>query len=849
MVGVYIRKDSKLLYVNPRFANIFGYTVAELEDNFETYQLIKQSNYLLVDKLRKEKGSEALHYEFEGIKKDGTSIYIELFGNNTILNNEPVFLGTIIDVTERKLATIQLEQSQRALKKSNESFEIITTATKDAIWDWDINKDTLMGNERFYELFGAEKDSTLHFDDFIQRVHKDDRGRIMANSKLTLEKKGKNITEEFRLKQPDGNYKILIDRVVILYDEDDEAYRMLGAMQDITESKIANKKIKQSQLALKKSNERYEYIAKATKDAIFDWDIEHDLLTGNDVFLSFFGMPPNSKFKFIKFFERMHDDDKVRLTANFRHALRNKSAELSEEFKLLMQDGSYRIFSEKAYLLYNHNNRAYRAFVALRDITEIKNAENKLLRAKNLSDSTINSLPGIFFIAKKKGEIVLWNKNFEILMGLTASEIKQLSPTNLVADDDKNLVREKIANVYKKGNDNVEVKLVSNDGTQTPFYLSGSAVMYEDELCLLCIGIDNSEKARIAKAMKESEEKYRLLFNENPLPMWIVTHTGAILNANDAATKAYGYSLHEFLAMPINNLLPAHKPLYDAWIANTDEQKWNEIIWEHQKKDGRTILVEINSSSINYNGVEAKLTLATDISEQVKAKNSLEESSKAFRDLATKIEEARETERTIMARDIHDELGQQLTGLKMDISWISKKIETADAAVQRKMKETLQLIDKTVITVRRISTALRPSILDDLGLIAAMDWQSEEFEKRFEIPTLFVSNISHISLSADVATGLFRIFQECLTNINRHAQATQIECNFNLEHDNITLTISDNGKGFKEEDIKHKKTLGLLGMKERVLLINGSYDIKGNAGRGVTVTINVPLNKTTHTLN
>src|SRR5690606_27760286 len=132
------------------------------------------------------------------------------------------------------------------------------------------------------------------------------------------------------------------------------------------------------------------------------------------------------------------------------------------------------------------------------------------------------------------------------------------------------------------------------------------------------------------------------------------------------------------------------------------------------------------------------------------------------------MEKLRETERTHMAREIHDELGQQLTGLKMDISWLNKKIITEDEAIKEKLKDTISLIDKTVITVRKIATELRPSILDDLGLIAAMEWQSEEFQKRSEITTKFSSNVSQVMIPTELATGLFRIYQESLTNILRH---------------------------------------------------------------------------------
>jgi signal transduction histidine kinase len=143
--------------------------------------------------------------------------------------------------------------------------------------------------------------------------------------------------------------------------------------------------------------------------------------------------------------------------------------------------------------------------------------------------------------------------------------------------------------------------------------------------------------------------------------------------------------------------------------------------------------------------------------------------------------------------------------------------------------------------VRRLATQLRPSILDDLGLIAAMEWQSEEFQKRSEIKTIFKSNTYDIDISPELATGFFRIFQESLTNVLRHSKATKVEAMLNLKDGLLILNITDNGIGFKAKEIESKKTLGLLGMKERTLIMGGSYEITSKQGKGTTVVIIVPI--------
>ena len=214
---------------------------------------------------------------------------------------------------------------------------------------------------------------------------------------------------------------------------------------------------------------------------------------------------------------------------------------------------------------------------------------------------------------------------------------------------------------------------------------------------------------------------------------------------------------------------------------------------------------------------------------------------KELKDLSIHIQNIREEERTRIARDIHDELGQQLTGLKMDISWINKKMINDKPDVIEKIKNALVLIDDTVKSVRRISTQLRPSVLDDLGLISAMEWQTDEFQKRFNIPSSFISNVATVNLHADKITAIFRIYQESLTNILRHSEATKVITSITLENDKLLMKISDNGIGFNETEIKNKKTLGLLGMKERALMLGGHYQIISKPNEGTIVLLELPL--------
>jgi PAS domain S-box-containing protein len=354
---------------------------------------------------------------------------------------------------------------------------------------------------------------------------------------------------------------------------------------------------------------------------------------------------------------------------------------------------------------------------------------------------------------------------------------------------------------------------------------------------------DITARKKTEAEIRMSEHKYRLLFNRNPMPMWMISMPERnFLDVNDAAIAFYGYSKEEFLDMNIRDLRPDNEySKFSEIISSFKSGITHAGTWKHKKKNGEVIKVNIITHDILYEGKQAKLVLANDITEKIEAEEKLQRSHEELRQLATHLQDIREDERTRIAREIHDELGQQLTGLKMDISWLSKKINGQAPEINQKLSESLVLIDDTVKTVRRIATQLRPSILDDLGLISAMEWQSEEFEKRFKIITVFKANITVLDIDAEVATGLFRVFQESLTNILRHSKASEVNASLHLEHESLTLQITDNGVGFEVDNIGEKKTLGLLGMKERTLMMGGTYQITSDPGMGTTVLITVPI--------
>jgi signal transduction histidine kinase len=217
----------------------------------------------------------------------------------------------------------------------------------------------------------------------------------------------------------------------------------------------------------------------------------------------------------------------------------------------------------------------------------------------------------------------------------------------------------------------------------------------------------------------------------------------------------------------------------------------------------------------------------------------LRESEEKLRRLAAHLISVREEERAHIAREIHDELGQVLTGLKMEVTWLAKRLK--EQPLIEKTDAMCKLIDSSVQTVRKIATGLRPEMLDDMGLVAAVGWQAKEFQKRTGIRARVKLPPEGAKLDIDISTTMFRIFQEILTNVARHSRATRIDVDLGIGEDSVSLVVADNGVGIAESDLNGKKSLGLLGMHERALLFGGEVKISGAGGEGTRVTVSIPL--------
>lgn len=395
-----------------------------------------------------------------------------------------------------------------------------------------------------------------------------------------------------------------------------------------------------------------------------------------------------------------------------------------------------------------------------------------------------------------------------------------------------------------------------------------------------------SEGKNTQQALLEGEEFLRLLIeNVREYAVFQLDPRGHIVSWNAGAQRLKGYRAEEVLGKYISlfydpNEARSGKPEYNlAKAARVGECK--DEGWRVRKDGSRfwasVLITAVKDSSGNLRGflkitrdttdrrareailTEAKetlelraeqraailakvnLDLRQEINVRQRAERDLRKSLEQLRALAARLQLVREEERTLVAREMHDELGQACTAIKMDLAAIGRKATKRQTQIRLKVDSALELVDKMIFTVRKIASELRPKTLDALGLTAALEAQAQEFEDRTGIRCIVVLPREPLALDSEHSTAIFRIFQESLTNVARHAEATRVNARLEIQENQLILVVQDNGRGFDEAQLGGRRSLGLVGMQERAFLLNGEFKIEGVPGSGTKVTLRIPL--------
>jgi len=353
----------------------------------------------------------------------------------------------------------------------------------------------------------------------------------------------------------------------------------------------------------------------------------------------------------------------------------------------------------------------------------------------------------------------------------------------------------------------------------------------------------------VAAPLRRSEDRIRLIIDTIPTMAWSVRPDGTVDFLNQRWLDYTGLSLEQYVQEPTGPIHPADIPrVIERWLAEMAVGEPYEEEMRLRRADGeyRWFLVRTAPLRDEQGNLVKWYGVSIDIEDRKQAEEKLKATSEQLRAFSASLQSAREEEATRIAREIHDDLGAALTSLKLELESIKREelpsTSDADFSRLREKRETMvQLIDEALDTVRRISSELRPSVLDDLGLLVAIKWQAQQFQNRTGIVVHYDCLLDNVDLNQAQSTAVFRIFQEALTNILRHAQATRVNIQMNEEDGQFILTISDNGRGVTADEKSRSESLGLLGMQERAYLIGGNINITGFDGKGTVVAVRIPI--------
>jgi len=323
-----------------------------------------------------------------------------------------------------------------------------------------------------------------------------------------------------------------------------------------------------------------------------------------------------------------------------------------------------------------------------------------------------------------------------------------------------------------------------------------------------------------------------------------------IIIFNPMAEKVFGCSAMDAIGSTLDRFIPERfREHHGKYVKQfgvtgvTDRQMGQQRVLYGLRSNGEEFPIEASISQVYGDGGKLYTVMLRDVTERVKAENSLRASQAELQRLSAYIQNVREEEKTRIARELHDDLGQQLTALKMDVSMLISALKGCDVPPEIDVQTHAMhgLIDTTVASVRRIAADLRPVMLDDLGPVPAIEWLINEFTRRYGIDVTMHLRQHDFNFNAAAGTALFRIVQEALTNVARHANAKRVTVRLAREAEQCVVWISDNGDGTEPEGMQKDKSFGLLGIRERTRMLGGVLKIDTAPGRGFSVTVSLPL--------
>lgn len=739
---------------------------------------------------------------------------------------------------------------EKALRDSESRMRALLETSHDLIWSSDSIGNITYINDASKSIYGLSPDEMLghSFADFVSKE------KFKKNEQVFLEnlQQGKNSVEfEGEIINKRGETVFLKDNTVALFDEKGNLTGLFGASKDITEKKKAEK-------ALMESKERLELALSGGNLAIWDYVLADNLLIVNETYKEMLGLRFEGSIITMDYFiQLIHPDDINLINEALHNVVTYQNEKFSFDFRMKHQDGTYRwIHSMGKVADREFNNIVVRLIGTNQDITDRKQLENELQRWVHIYQSFIKySAEGIYLFEPDNpipvdlsveeqifhfyhhGKIILCNDAFAKMYGYTkSSEIEGIGLFALHGGDDKpenlTFLRKFIEFNYRIAHE-ISQEIDKNGNT---IFLSNNVIgIIENKKLVRIWGsqLDISDQLQAHHKLETSELKYRLLFETNPVPLLIFDIDNLMLyDINKAAETLLEYSKEELVSQTIRIIRPEITGYDDSDVKDRLIEELSKTVeFRLKTKSNRLIQVEVKSDQIDYGDNRAVLSALNDLT-------SLRETEKK---VMQSLIEGEDNERRRVAKELHDSLGQSLTAASLNFDSVIKTISLLDHTKSEKFKTGMTFLNQAIEETRNIAKNLMPQAIEDFGLIPSLKSLFAIVEKTTGITITFIQNLENYRLNIQTEMNIYRITQEALNNVTKHASATEIIVQIILHSTEIIYTFEDNGKGFDISGIKPgQRGMGIGSMNNRVLAMAGEFEIESKPGTGTSILIQIP---------
>ena len=389
------------------------------------------------------------------------------------------------------------------------------------------------------------------------------------------------------------------------------------------------------------------------------------------------------------------------------------------------------------------------------------------------------------------------------------------------------------------------------NGEEFPIDASISQHVEDGRKLFTVILRDVTERVKGEEMLSRSEARLRAILDSAMDAIITVDERQHIVLFNKAAEAVFQCPRDQAIGAPLEWFIPqrfrgehgAHVKRFGDTGASSRRMGGAARVVMGLRRNGEEFPIEASISTTTENGQRFFTVILRDVTDRAKNEEALRKSREELREFSMAANSVREQEKSRIARELHDELGQALTALKIDVGWLKERLASQGGEVAMKLASMQVLLDGTVAAARRISADLRPLMLDDLGLVAACDWLVNNFTQRTGIQCEFTMGAGELDLPDPYATAIFRVLQESLTNVAKHASASHVDATLSREGDQVTLTVRDNGKGFDMSDPRKPNSFGLLGLRERAYLLGGDATVTSAPGRGTTIELQLRVDE------